>query len=145
MEEFNQSKEYKDSVLAHLKKVSQCGCGGMGGGETNPTATVDDLNSKLGALLTQRIVKEWLLTLDEQQLQKVAEVVDKFEQASVVEIFDVMKQKGASNPFQVLGDLFCGEQAEVEELPEGCVEEISEGSNEGPMVVEMKDDVIQTP
>jgi hypothetical protein len=137
MEYVDQSKDFKASLMAHMEKISQCGCGGMGG---EPVATVDDLNSKINSALT-RLLKEWLLTIDESQLQQVGSVIEKLEQASAVELFEIMKQTGASNPFQVLGELFCN-QAEVEELPEGTVEEI----NEEPVVVEMeKDDGLPTP
>jgi uncharacterized protein (UPF0297 family) len=143
MEEFSQSKEYKDSVLAHLKKVSQCGCGGMSG---DPKRTVDDLTSKLSNVVVTRLVREWLLTLDEQQLQKISDVTEKLEQASMVEIFDVMKKKGKNNLFQLLGELFCDDQADVEELPDGMVEQVSGSMEEEPMVVEMvKDEGQQTP
>lgn len=141
MEYVDQSKDFKASLMDHMKKVSQCGgCmgGGMSGGQG---ASVDELNGKLSASLT-RLLKEWLLTIDESQLQQVGSVIEKLEQASAVELFEIMKQTGASNPFQVLGELFCNEQAEVEELPEGAVEEI----NEEPMVVEMeKDEGLPTP
>lgn len=139
MEYVDQSKDFKASLMDHMKKLSCGGCGGMGGG--SPAATADELNGKMANALT-RLLKEWLLTIDESQLQQVGSVIEKLEQASAVELFEIMKQTGASNPFQVLGELFCNEQAEVEELPEGAVEEI----NEEPMVVEMeKDEGLPTP
>lgn len=144
MEYTDQSKDFKAELLAQIKKSSCGGCGMSGGmGGQND---VDGLASKLSITLSSRIVKEWLLTLDDGQLQHVAEVIDKLERASIVELFDLMKQKGASNPFQVLGELFCNEQAEVEELPQGMVEQVSEGETEQPMVVELeKDEGIQAP
>jgi hypothetical protein len=92
------------------KKQAQCGCQD---GPTSPVA--QDLKDKDSGVdeamdlikrFDDRIIREWLYSLDEQSLSEVARLFAEVNQVGAIQFGGLMKASGACCPWKLIGDMF---------------------------------------
>jgi len=127
MEDFNQSNDFKASIIEQMQKQA-CGYQGLADQSQgmDKLAKVDDIINRLSQGVFNRVLKEWLLAHEDSELERFSQLADKMASISMVEFCEESKKRGHSNPFQAFGELLSQDHADVEELPEGSVEQISE-------------------
>ena len=95
--------------LLQQRKQAQCGCQQGHGG---PAAQeLEDKESKVNEALDlvrrfdDRIVKEWLFSLDEKSLSEVAKLFGEVNQVGAIQFGILMKASGACCPWKIIGDM----------------------------------------
>ena len=92
-----------------LEKKAQCGCQDS----SSPVSTdLKDKDNQVSEVLNlirdfnDRIIKEWLYSLDEASLGEVARLFGELNQVGAIQFGMLMKASGACCPWKVIGDMF---------------------------------------
>ena len=125
------AKSLEKELNPLLKKKAQCGC------QDNSSPASQELKAKqdrisdvLGLIrdFNDRIIKEWMYSLDEQSIEEVARLFGELNQVGAIQFGMLMKASGACCPWKIIGDMF----APAEENALIIIEDKQEGADQIP-------------
>ena len=103
------AKSLEKELNPLLEKKAQCGCQDSSSPVSQDLKDKDDQVSEVLNLIrdfNDRIIKEWLYSLDEASLGEVARLFGELNQVGAIQFGMLMKASGACCPWKVIGDMF---------------------------------------
>jgi hypothetical protein len=102
------SPVFRESLRSAIDKIKKadCGCGGI------PGDVVQEKPERIMKVLSKiqdfndRIVKDWLYSLDDQSMAAVEQAFEELAQISAAELIALMLSEGSGTPFELIGKLF---------------------------------------
>jgi hypothetical protein len=112
MSQFNTlSPAFRESLHRSFGQLADkdASCGGCGGGSIQgPSSKENAVNGIMDAIrrFDERILKDWLYSLDEESMSEVRRLFDEMNDISAMEFALLMKSSGACCPWRMIGDMF---------------------------------------